>query len=441
MNDVKLQKELGIKLVENQEKIVKSKAREKVVCAGRRFGKSFVSGYIVLSEFLEGLKLIKEGKKDTLKIWIVSASYELTTKVFNEFTRLLLRLDPKMKKSISGGKGRPYELKLDQNIWIQCKSTDSPQGLLGESVDLMVVDEAPLISDQIYQQNLLPPLTDGGRAIYIGTPRSKNWFYRKFVKSVPGESRFQFKSVEGRANKEFIEAQREEFQDERLFRQEYEAEFLEGAMQVFRDVNDVIVKRESIYKPYVPGHYYLMGVDIAKLDDFTVITVIDTTDNSVAYWKRFNLIDYPTQVEQIIAVSKDYGNCRIVLDTTGLGEPVKDMLEKRGVFVEDFKFTGQSKEALIQKLRLYIANKWIKIPNEPKLQEELEAFEFVLLNEKTGEPLKHIKYGAPKGGHDDTVDSLALAVWMLVPPSKPNPQTAIQKEIKKSRPKKKTTFI
>ena len=417
-----LQKEIGVKLVQNQLKIVKSEETEKIVCAGRSFGKSFTCGFIVFLKFLEGLDLVRKGKRDSLKIWIVAPSYELTTKVFNEFTKFLLKADPKMKKCISGGKGRPYELKMEQNIWIQCKSTENAQSLLGERVDLMIVDEAPLISDQVYLQNLLPPLSDGGEVIYIGTPRGKNWFYHKFLKLVPEKSRFQFKSIEGRANPEIIEAQKEEFKDERLFKQEYEAEFLEGAMQVFRDISDITFPKSIVYRPYQPGHYYLMGVDIAKLDDFTVITVIDTTDNTVVYWKRFNMLDYPTQVEQIISVINDYGKARICLDTTGLGEPVKDMLEKRGVFVEDFKFTGQSKEALIQKLRLYIANKWLRIPDEPTLRQELDAYEFVLLNEKTGEPLKHIKYGAPRGQHDDAVDSLALAVWLVIPgtPQKPN---------------------
>ena len=125
MNDDKIQKLLGVKLVENQLKIVESDSREKVVCAGRRFGKSFTCGYIVLKKFLEGLAKLKSKEKDTLKIWIVAPTYELTTKVFNEFTKMLLKVDKSMNSKISGGKGRPYELKLDQNVWIQCKSTDS----------------------------------------------------------------------------------------------------------------------------------------------------------------------------------------------------------------------------------------------------------------------------------------------------------------------------
>lgn len=434
ISDAILQKSLGIELLENQIKIVKSPEKVKIVSAGRGFGKSFTCGYIVLKKFLQGLDELNEGKRETLKIFIVAPTYELTTKVFNEFTRLLLKADRTFKSKISGGKGRPFELNFGQDIWVKCRSAEQAQGMLGERVDLVVIDEAPLLSDLIYQQCIEPLLAYGGEAVYIGTPRGKNWVYHLFIKAKEGLGRFHYKSLDGQQgqiNPNFIEEKKKEYGDDLIFRQEYEAEFIEGSMQVFPQSLIESALFPGTYCGAKRGHFYVMGVDLAKSNDYTVINVLDTYDNSQVYFRRFNQIDYTTQIEQIIAVRNEYNGAKVVLDTTGLGEPVKDMLEKRGVFVEDFHFTGITKEAAVSKLRLFLSNKWLKLSDEKVQKEEMEAFEFILRNEKTGEPLKNIKYGAPIGYHDDCVISLALAVWGLF--GKAHPESLIEQELRNAK--------
>ncbi len=296
---------------------------------------------------------------------------------------------------------------------MECKSVENAISLLGEEVDLIVVDEAPLVSDVVYRQYLLATtLSRKGKMIFIGTPRGKGWFHTQFVKLQDEGAAFSFSSLDGvSVTKEELERIRSEYPDDRLFQQEYFAKFVESAGQVFLDVELITAPRDKIYAPYMNGHNYIMGVDIAKTEDFTVFTVMDRINNSVVYWKRFQGVDYQTQIEQIVATAREYGGARIVLDTTGLGRPIYDLLMTRGVFVEDFTFPGKSKEELIGKLRLYVAQKWITIPDEIILLNELNAFEYKLRNDRTGEPLRNIQYGAPRGYHDDCVDSLALAVW------------------------------
>ena len=47
-----------------------------------------------------------------------------------------------------------------------------------------------------------------------------------------------------------------------------------------------------------------MGVDLARLQDFTVIIVLDS-DGNMVYMDRFNQIDWNVQKERIKSISKD----------------------------------------------------------------------------------------------------------------------------------------
>lgn len=380
-----------------------------------------------------------EGKP--ILVWIVAPTYALTQKVFNPLVKWFIKLAPSQKKGIS--MRPPQKLKTARGSLVECKSTEEAVQLLGEGVDLMIADEAPLIPDQIYFQNLLPTVLDRqGRMIMIGTPRGKGWFYDRFLDGEKNGYAFKFSTIEGEnVTSEELAILEEKYPDHDLFRQEYFADFISDASQVFRNFEDIVVPAENIYSSYRPGHYYIMGADLAQAEDYTVITVIDTNNNQVVYWKRFRGVNYPVQVDHIVTTAQEYGNARIIIDSTGLGKPIYEFLLQRGVFVEDFTFTGKSKEELIGKLRLYISQKWITIPDEPELIKELNHFEYKLRNEKTGEPLQNIKYGASKGSHDDTVCSLALAVFGLT--GKANPKSPAKQEIERvaQQQKPKETFI
>jgi hypothetical protein len=410
--------------------------RDIIINAGRQWGKSMLCGRIVAETFIQA---IKDGKP--IKIWITAPTYELASKVFNYAVRWLLMIDKTIQQFVSTRP--PQNITVSVNQWIQCKSATEPMSLLGEAIDLNIVDEAPLVSDNVYQQYILPPyISAKGKNVYIGTPRGKNWFYKKYVKGTEGVDVFHFKSTEGKAIAQTeLDKIKNEYPDERLFKQEYEAVFIDNAGQVFYDFQDIVLPRAHIWQDAIPGNQYAMGVDIAKTEDFTVITVIDKNTYKEVYQKRYQGLDYAQMSDDVILTAKRYNNARIVLDTTGVGEPFKDFLARRGVMVEDFQFSGSSKEELIGKLKLMIDHKLIRISDEPNKLKELESFEFKTINEKTGEPLQNIKYGAVKGFHDDCIMSLALAVWGLTM-DKPRTMTPIQKELAQAQLKKRVdSFI
>jgi len=393
---------------------------------------------VALKTFLNGIDDIKQGKRDSVKIWIVAPSYELTQKVFEYFVKWILKIYPDMGQFVQN---KPFpQLKVSEGIWVQCKSTENPTSLLGEELDLVIIDEAARVSRRVYDTYIFPTTSSRqARTFFISTPFGQNWFYEKWIdcKNNKDGSSFQFKTND---NPFWTVAKNQKAEWERtkqklplqVFEQEYMASFLPDAAAVFRGVDDII-KKDAL-SDVIADHKYVMGVDIAKHEDFTVLTVIDKYNNNVVYCDRFSQIDYPFQKKRILATSRRYNNARIIVDSTGVGEPIKDDLSREGMFVDDFGFTNKSKKELIEKLSIFIEQKNVWIPRMETMIDELKSYGYRLSD------AGNIIYGAPHGLHDDHVVSLALAVWGLV--GKASPKTAIQVELQKRRRQKpRTSFI
>jgi hypothetical protein len=73
-----------------------------------------------------------------------------------------------------------------------------------------------------------------------------------------------------------------------------------------------------------------MGVDLARRMDFTVITVIDAslTPPEVVYIDRFNQIDWSVQVQRIKAAVERFRVGHVIVDQTGVGDPIVEQLQK-----------------------------------------------------------------------------------------------------------------
>jgi len=388
------------------------KSRDMTICAGRRWGKSAVCAYSALKTLLEPNK----------HVWIVAPTYDLSQKVFDYVVRWFSKAVPSQAGNIQM---RPYpRIRTAQGSWLECKSAENPTSLLGEELDLTIVDEAARVSRRVYDTYIYPTSASRhGKTIFISTPFGQNWFYETFnvCKNAEDGDSFHFRSID---NPFFMKMEWDRAKEKlpsQVFEQEYEASFLPDAAAVFRGIDEII--KDNCLKDVVAGHRYIMGVDLGKHEDFTVLTVIDKYNNNVVYWDRFNKIDYPFQQQRIKATADRYNNARIIVDSTAVGEPIKEDLERQRLFIDDFKFTNRSKKDLIEKLSIYIEQKKIWIPNEEILIDELKSFGYQLTDSG------NVIYRAPQGLHDDATCSLALAVWGLF--GTPKPQTAIQEELKK----------
>ena len=244
---------------------------------------------------------------------------------------------------------------------------------------------------------------------FIGTPRGKNHLYKFYLQGQDEDDEWKSwllkASQSGIIRSDQLERSKQNSR-QATWNQEWECEFLEGEGAVFRGVRDIATA--TPHKP-LDNHVYVVGVDLAKVNDYTVIRVYDRNTNDQVYHDRFNTIEWPFQKKRIKAISDHYNHALCVLDATGLGDPIADDLTRAGVPVEPFKITEQSKKDIIEKLSIWIEQKRIHILNIEEALNEYDNF-----NYQIGETGK-IRYGAPEGFNDDIVIADALACWSLQP--------------------------
>lgn len=396
VDDAKIQKIIKWSPHEAQLGVLKAVDKNKrtiVLCCGRRWGKSAMCAYIALRVIFGVDK----------KIWIVSPTYDLSQKVFNYVVRWFVLLAPSQRNGI---RNRPYPMiKTAKGTTLECKSAENPTSLLGEELDLLIIDEASRVDRRVWEQFLFPTLSSRqGKAIFISTPMGKNWFYEEYLKAKQDKAAFNFPSNSNPhlLEEEWLRAKGKLPED--VFSQEYEANFLDDATAVFKNIDACIGKTEEKYNP---EHHYFMGVDLGRHNDYTVLTVLDSYNNHVVYIERFNKLDYNIQKERIKAIAEKY-NARVLIDSTGVGDPIFEDLRRDGCMIDDYRYSGnKSKNRLIEKLSIFIQQERIRFPLNDILIDELKAFGMFI--SASG----NYRYGAPHGYHDDCVNSLALAVYQI----------------------------
>ena len=363
----------------NQQLILDSSSRFRVVMCGRRFGKSELSQIEIITSALHGNNVA-----------YITPTYALAKTFFDQLSKAV-----------------PFESNRS-DLAIQFPNNGKVQFFTGERLDnmrgrkfhLVVIDEASFIPDleNGWLNSIRPTLTDyKGRALFLSTPKGKNFFYSMYIKGVSNETdwqSFQFSTYDN----PFID--KSEVDDARLqlpeivFEQEYMANPAENAANPF---GSAYIKQCVFPLSTQPVKVY--GVDLAKSMDFTVITGLDQ-NGSVCYFDRFQK-DWRQTKQTITNLVK----APILIDSTGVGDPIFEDLQKDGLNITGYKFSSTTKQQLMEGLASAIQQRRITFPDGP-IVKELEIFEYQYTQHG-------VKYSAPSGFHDDCVMSLALAVSHL----------------------------
>ncbi len=344
-----------------------------VIMCGRRFGKSELSQILIIKEALKGGNVA-----------YITPTYGLAQVFFERLTKVL-----------------PFKSNISK-LKIYCPNEGSIEFFTGERLDnlrgrkfhLVIVDEAAFIPDleDGWNNSIRPTLTDyEGKAVFLSTPRGKNFFYSLFMKQGENDwQSFKFSTYDNpHINPREIDEARIQL-PEVVFEQEYMANPSENSANPF---GNAFIKR--CVKPISAQPIVCYGIDLAKSVDYTVIIGLDK-DGNVAYFDRFQM-DWHNTKETI----KRLPPAPIVVDSTGVGDPILEDLMREGVNIEGLKFTSQSKQQLMEGLASAIQQGRIGFP-EGVIVDELDVFEYQFT-------AHGVRYSAPSGFHDDTVMALALA--------------------------------
>src|SRR5690606_8733594 len=175
------------------------------------------------------------------------------------------------------------------------------------------------------------------------------------------------------------------------FRELYLAEDLEDQANPF---GVEFIKRQI--RPQSNEEPECFGIDLAKSVDWTVIVGLDSF-GQICQFHRFQA-DWNQTRRRIIDI---IGYTPTAIDSTGVGDPIVQDIQRSCPQVEGFHFSSNSKQQIMEGLASAIQNGNITIL-DGIMREEMEAFEFEYT--RTG-----VRYTAPEGVHDDTVCALALA--------------------------------
>jgi len=382
----------------------RSSAPRRILCTGVRWGKTKCAA-------MEALAAAMEPKPASVG-WVVAPTYDLADRVYREivvcaaehlrYRIITLREHDKrlVLRNVGGGTSE-----------IRAKSADNPVSLLGEGLDWLVIDEAARLRPVIWESHLSQRLIDRhGWCLLISTPKGKGWLHSLWLRGQnnadPDYRSWNFPSwTNPRLDRAQIEAERQRL-PERVFAQEYGGAFIEGSGQVLRNVRECATGE---WQDPVPGQSYFAGLDLARIEDYTVLTIMNGR-REVVFVDRFHRIAWDMQVTRVKAATDKYNRAQVLMDASGIGDPLLDNLRRAGINARPFKFTSNSKRELVDALSVLFEKKQLTLPRYELchwLVDECEGYAYSLSETGT------VRTEAPSGTNDDAVVSLGLCCWQL----------------------------
>ena len=297
------------------------------------------------------------------------------------------------------------------------KTADDPRSLQGERVTLAVPDEAHDINEEAWE-NLMPGLSDSdGTLIAIGVAKNKGRFRDYYHAGQGADSDTYSASVpttanpiyrekalsEGLGNVEYLRKHFAADLTDKEFDRQYLAKWVEEDGQVFADF-----ERYFTGRGHPEAGPNIMSLDLGKMHDYTVAYVGDMMRQEFVARMRFNKVEYIDQVPRLAAFYHEH-RCRFIhMDTNGPGEAPSEMLRALGCHIIPFKWTNESKQALVSVMVREVQRGNITfMEDDAVLKKEMALFEGTVSSGGT------LRYEAPKGYFDDCVIAAALLIQKM----------------------------
>jgi hypothetical protein len=319
------------------------------------------------------------------------------------------RMKQGLPKSLYVANESELFIRIPNGATIWFKTAEKPDNLYGDDVHAAVVDEASRAREEAWIAVRSTLTATEGPIRCIGNVKGrKNWFYklaRRAEQGAPGMSHSKLNAYDaidgGVLNKAEIEDARAVL-PENVFKELYLAEASEDEGNPFGFSHiEACTGELSSERPVA------IGVDLAKSVDWTVLIGIDR-NGTVCGFERWQGVPWGETTRRLADLIGGYD---ALVDSTGVGDPIVEALQRKCHAVRGFTFTAQAKQRLMEGLSLAIQSRIIRFPPGP-IRQELEQFEYEYT--RTG-----VRYSAPEGYHDDCVMALALAVqrWREIMPS------------------------
>ena len=368
--------------------------------AGRRFGKTHLATW-------ELAKAALSGKEKNC--WYVAPTYKAAKEIAWD---MLIKILP--EEYISKKNESSLSISLRNGSVISLKGAEKPDSLRGRALDFVIMDEFADMKPITWTEVLRPSLSDReGNAMWIGTPKGRNHFYDLWTFGIDGHSgwsSFQYTTLQGgNVAASEIEAAKNDL-DERTFKQEYEAAFVNYSGIIYYNFS----REESVRKVEDDGSEIHIGMDF-NLDPMSAVVCIKSGQDLMA---MDEIVIFGSNTDEMVdEIKLRYPDRRITIypdpasrqrKTSAGGRTDLSILQNAGFMVKAKTSHAQIRD------RINAVNSRLKSGDgrhffvDPKCKQTIRSLERQTYKEGTSQPDKD-------SGFDHMNDALGYLVEFLYP--------------------------
>lgn len=447
--------------------VLENDAAELTALFARQMGKTevvanTVGGLMIMLPKLANMPMFAGDKrlemfKTGLWVGIFAPSLRQATTAYN---RLKARLQSKSAMAILADKDFNLEfntsngqtVSLNNGSFVTCFSASPKSNIEGESFKLIICEECQDISDFKLKKSISPMgAAYNATMIKIGTATTfKGDFYEAIQRNIrnynekviPIKDHYEYDYKVGiKYNpkyEKYIEKEKQklgEFSDE--FQMSYALKWiLQRGM--FIEISKFIDNNCDPSLPYVlqdKSKTHVVGIDLAKGDDSTVVAVVEVDWSSPAVYEEnttedgedtvfqafdtklkcwFEIFgdDYNEQYYEILDILAEFNVAKVVIDATKESSMADRLKANLRAEVVPYVFSSKSKSDLYKHFDGEIKAKRFLVPRAEETREyQLFLQQMSDLQKSYKGAYMVVAHPAVRGAHDDYPDATALAVW------------------------------
>lgn len=417
---------LGRPLWPHQLELGRSKARYRIVCAGRQVGKSTGVATIALHE---------AATRAGILVLLVSAGETASRRLLEECVSLAMR-SPILAGSVVDDSKSLLTLSNGSRI---LSVPASEKQIRGWPVDLLIIDEAGFVPQEIWRAAEPAIIArPGSRVILLSSPwGTSDHFFRKLWNQGTDRPDDQVaawhwpSSVSPLVDQALLEQIRSRESDD-YFRREFLAEWTDEAGAYFTEAEIANCVADYRMRPPESIEHWLerpykaaAGVDWGFARDANAIVLLSALEDHQMNRARFDdeLVffipwmearsgwPYSDFIDRIVSIGKRYHLRSIVSETNGVGAYPTTDLERRvreadlDSWVTPVVTDVRRKQSGFGKLKGLLQQGRIVLPREPELLKQLRGLQFEQL------PTGNVRIAVPENlGHDDLAMALMQAI-------------------------------
>lgn len=390
-----------MQLTPPQSNIFQCPSRFRVVVAGRRFGKTFLSTAELLNRAIA---------HSDQNVWYVAPTYKAAKEIAWDMLISQIPIEYIQKTNETA-----LTISLLNGSSISLKGAEKPDNLRGRSLDFVVMDEFADMRKEAWFEVIRPSLSDRmGGALFIGTPKGRNHFYDLYTKGVDNDDgwhSYQYTTLQGgNVPRDEVASARADL-DERTFQQEYEAQFVNYSGVIY-----YAFKREESVRKHIDSIDVIhIGMDF-NLDPMSAVLMTRKGDTMHVFDE---IVMFGSNTDEMVdEIRARYSKARGIIiypdpasrqrKTSAGGRTDLSILQNAG-----FEVRVRNSHAAIRdrinavNARLLSKQGQRRLYVDPKCKKVIESLERHTYKEGTSQP--------EKDGFDHMNDALGYAVEYLFP--------------------------